>query len=130
MNAVASLFPEAAGPRRERHAVPIATPADLARKREVHVLFTCAAPVRGSLYRGGDTPARSLERILEVMDLAPTQVVVDARPETPDTVEIRDDRAADQPRHILALVYGGLNIAEARAALATLQPSKPKGGRR
>ena len=29
-----------------------------------------------------------------------------------------------------ALVYGGMNIAEARAAMATLQPSKSKGGRR
>jgi len=130
MTAAASLFPDFAPPRRERYAVPVALPADLARKREVHVLFTSAAPKRGSLYRGADTPAQALERILEVMGLVPSQVVVDARPETPETVEIRDDRAKDEPRHILALVYGGLNIAEARAAMATLQPSKSKGGRR
>ena len=98
MTAAASLFP------RERLAVPIATPADLARRREVMVLFTSAAPVRGSLARGGDTPTQALERILEVMNLGAWQVVVDARPETPDTVEIRDNRTQDQPRHILSLV--------------------------
>lgn len=130
MNAPASLFPQSAAPRRrERVAVPVATPADLARKREVAVLFTSAAPKRGSLFRGADTPAQALERILDVMELAPSQVVVDARPETPDTVEIRDDRAKDQPRHILALVYVGLNIAEARAAMATLHTPSKKGGR-
>lgn len=129
MSAVASLFPtEPAAPRRERYAVPVATPADLARKREVAVLFTCAAPKRGSLFRGADTPAQALERIIDVMGLAPSQVVVDARPETPDTVEIRDDRAKDQPRHILALVYAGLNIAEARAAMASLRTPSKKGG--
>jgi hypothetical protein len=130
VSAVASLFPDFAPPRRERYAVPVAMPADLARKREVYVLFTSAAPKRGSLYRGADTPAQALDRILDVMGLAPSQVVVDARPETPDTVEIRDDRTLNQPRHILALVYGGMNIAEARSALTSLQPSKSKGGRR
>lgn len=124
------LFPETAPPRRERHAVPLATDGDLARKREVMGLFTPFAPVRGWIMRNG-TPAEALTRILDVMGLSPFSVSVEARPATPDTVEIRDERDKHRPRHILALVHEGLNIAEARAALDALRnPPKSKGGRR
>lgn len=126
-----SLFPhEPAASRRERYAVPIATAADLARKREVHGLYTQHAPVRGWIMRVG-TPAEALARILDVMGLSPLSVSVEAQPATPDTVEIRDERDKHRPRNILALIHQGLNIAEARAALATLRepqaaPPKPK----
>ena len=127
---VHSLFPaEPAAPRRERYAVPIATAADLARKREVMGLFTPFAPIRGWIMRNG-TPAEALNRILEVMAISPFSVTVEAQPATPDTVEIRDERDKHRPRHILALVHEGLNIAEARAALAALRNPNPKGGRR
>lgn len=129
MSNVHPLFPEAAAPRRERYAVPLATDGDLARKREVMGLFTPFAPVGGWIMRNG-TPTETLARILDVMGLSPLSVSVEAQPATPDTVEIRDERDKHRPRHILALVHEGLNIAEARAALDALRNPNPKGGRR
>lgn len=125
---VHSLFPEAAAPRRERYAVPMATAEDLARRREVMGLFTPFAPVRGWIMRSG-TPAEAMARILDVMGLSPLSISVEAQPATPDTVEIRDERDKHRPRHILALVHEGLNIAEARAALDALRNPNPKGRR-
>lgn len=133
MNAAPSLFSsEPAAPRRERHANPIATPADLARKREIMALFTFVSPVGGWIAWGLATPAEALTRLLDHMGLSPFSVAVEAHPATPDTVEIRDEREKNCPRHILALVHEGLNIAEARAALAHLrapQAAPPKSKR-
>jgi hypothetical protein len=119
-----ALFTAPPQPRHDRAArnpVPIATPADMARKREVMWFYTFAAPVRGSVTRGADTPAQALDQIITRMGLEPHDVSVDCRPETPFDVEIRDERDPEQPRHMLALAFEGLNIAEAREALAQLQ---------
>lgn len=134
-----SLFGDNVAPPRPTRAprleVPIATPDAMARKREVMVLYTCASRATlSSQTLGGGNPVDALRRILSELLLSPSEVAVEARPETPNDVEIRDESAKDRPRHIVALAFEGLNIAEARAALAVLRnpttPSSPKGRRR
>lgn len=134
-----SLFGDAAAPPRPARAprveVPISTPETMALKREIIVLFTCAADTRTEwLAKDGVTPTTALARVIEELKREPHEVSVEARPETPNDVEIRDESKPDQPRHMLALVFQGLNIADARAALAELRnpptPSSSKGGRR
>jgi len=113
--------------RAPRNPVPIATPADMERKREVMWFYTCAAPVSGWVNRSADTPAKALTQIIDRMGLSPRDVSVQALAETPTDVEIRDERDPAQPRHMLALAFVGLNIAEAREALAALQFAPRKG---
>lgn len=127
-----NLFPdERRAPRAPRYEVPIATPQGLKATRLVQALFTCAAPNPGSTTFGGVTAVQALERVLGDLGRTAAQVSVQANPETPHDVEIRDESDAGAPRHMLAMIFTGLNIAEARAALATLQAStpKPKGRR-
>jgi len=134
-----SLFGDTVAPPRPMRAprieVPIATPEAMARKREVMVLYTCASNATlASQTLGGGNPVEALRRILVELMLSPSEVAVEARPETPNDVEIRDESSRDQPRHMVALAFEGLNIAEARAALAALRtptnPTSPKGRRR
>lgn len=131
-----SLFAAGIAPPRPTRAprveVPFATPASMAEHRELRALFTCASRSRlKSLSSTGHTAVTALSRVLDELQLEPNEVSVSAFKDTPNDVEIRDESKPDQPRHLLALVFQGLNIAEARAALAELRtPTNPKGGRR
>lgn len=131
------LFPDHRGahqaPRPVRHENPIATPADMKRTRLVQAIFTCASPRRAPLTFGGVAPKAALERVLQEIGRLPGLVSVHANPATPHDVEIRDESDKDGPRHLMALVFTGLNIAEARLALQELQASSslsPKGRRK
>lgn len=128
--AQASLFGQAPAARGPRVAVPIATTADLERRRLVQIYITGAhGPKRGWIMRPSDKPADALLCALTALRLTPEAISVGARPETPHTVEVRLEAGRDTPRHIAALIPEGLNIAEARLALDTLRNPR-KGVRR
>lgn len=113
-------------PRPVRHENPIATPAEMKRERMVQALFTCAAPAGLQPAAFLATPRKAVERLLADLGRTPHQVVVRALPATPNDVEIRAEGDPATQGFLLAMAFTGLNIAEAREALASLQAKTPK----
>lgn len=132
MSLAYGLFAPTSRPRAPRTAVPYASAEDMARPRLVMIWTTGVAGQKQRIIRPVDTPAQALIRALAAVERAPEGVSVESQAGTPDVVELRQAGPADQPRHILALIPEGLNIAEARAALAHLRDPAPnaKRGRR
>lgn len=132
MSLAYGLFAPTSRPRAPRAAMPFASAEDLARKRQVTIRLVGKVGYRGWILAEGLSAIGAVERALLAIGRAPEAVTVEAREHTPDVVELRQSGPADQPRHILALIPEGLNIAEARAALAHLRgpAPQPKKGRR
>jgi len=100
---------------------PHATAEDMARKREVSVLLTCAARTPGSITRLTSTPVEALEIFLPYIgrDAADLDPKVGADPRD---VEVRlTQRAAgeNEPLHLLAILEG-VTLDEVRRALSAI----------
>lgn len=96
--------------------------------RYVQAIFTCLSMRRAPLSIGPLLPQAALARVLDEIDRHPRKVSVCCNPATPEDIEIRDESGRDAPRLLLAIVFTGLSLDEARTALLALQSNpSPKG---
>lgn len=118
----ASLFaPPAPAPTRAPLMPPHATSDDMARKREVSVLFTCAAQTPGSICRWTSTPVEALTAFLPYIGRPATDLDPKVGAD-PRDVELRlTQRAAGEnhPLHLLAIL-DGVTLDEVRRALSAI----------
>lgn len=114
--------PTKAEPARFADAEAMKTP------RYVQAIFTCLSMRRAPLSIGPLLPQAALARVLDEIDRHPRKVSVSCNPATPEDIEIRDESGRDAPRLLLAIVFTGLSLDEARTALLALQSNpSPKG---